>query len=243
MNPHFAALMRATVVRGRERWREKCSVEHSVECVSLICTQDARQTLSAPPSPGAYYNAQVGSPTCGGGLGRGVVRLATLSPTSHDPHPQPLPTRGRGAHRSRGKLWINTTGTRCSLALAAALAVGAAIPAGAQQTTPIGVSYQPALYWSLPYYIASEKGWWKEAGLEPQFSTFPSGAPQMAAAGSKSWDVGGTGSAPATLGAQRFDILTIGITNDESTGNALMTRKGETEAVRNRASPRASRCC
>ena len=61
--------------------------------------------------------------------------------------------------------------------------------------------------------------------LEPVFSTFPSGAPQMAAAASKSWDVGGTGSAPATLGAQRFDILTIGITNDESTGNALMARK------------------
>jgi ABC-type nitrate/sulfonate/bicarbonate transport system substrate-binding protein len=86
------------------------------------------------------------------------------------------------------------------------------------------VSYQPALYWSLPYYIASEKGWRKEAGLEPQFSTFPSGAPQMAAAGSKSWDVGGTGSAPATLGAQRFDILTIGITNDESMSNAVMVR-------------------
>jgi hypothetical protein len=41
--------------------------------------------------------------------------------------------------------------TIANLALAAALAVGAAIPAGAQQTTPIGVSYQPALYWSLPY--------------------------------------------------------------------------------------------
>ena len=25
----------------------------------------------------------------------------------------------------------------------------------------IKVSYQPALYWSLPYYIASEKGWWE----------------------------------------------------------------------------------
>jgi ABC-type nitrate/sulfonate/bicarbonate transport system substrate-binding protein len=119
-----------------------------------------------------------------------------------------------------------------SLAAAAALLIDAAIAVNAQQSTPIGVSYQPALYWSLPYYIASEKGWWKEAGLDPQFSTFPSGAPQMAAAGSKSWDVGGTGSAPATLGAQRFDILTIGITNDESTGNALMTRKNETDAIR-----------
>jgi len=122
--------------------------------------------------------------------------------------------------------------TFVSLAAAGALVAGTALPVRAQQTTPIGVSYQPALYWSLPYYIASEKGWWKEAGLAPSFSTFPSGAPQMAAAGSKSWDVGGTGSAPATLGAQRFDILTIGITNDESTGNAVMARKNEADAIR-----------
>jgi ABC-type nitrate/sulfonate/bicarbonate transport system substrate-binding protein len=112
-----------------------------------------------------------------------------------------------------------------------ALAAGAAMPADAQQMTTIGVSYQPALYWSLPYYVASQKSWWKEVGLDPQFSTFPSGAPQMAAAGSKSWDIGGTGSAPATLGAQRFDILTIGITNDESTANAVMARKDQAEAI------------
>jgi NitT/TauT family transport system substrate-binding protein len=115
------------------------------------------------------------------------------------------------------------------------LALVAAFPAGlkAQQLTSIGVSYQPAVYWALPYYLASEKGWWKEVGLEPQFSTFPSGAPQMAAAASKSWDVGGAGSAPATLGAQRFDILTIGITNDESVGNALMARKNEADGIKN----------
>ena len=118
-----------------------------------------------------------------------------------------------------------------TIAAAWALVAGSAISAAAQEAA-IGVSYQPALYWSLPYYIASQKGWWKEVGLDPQFSTFPSGAPQMAAAGSKSWDVGGTGSAPATLGAQRFDILTIGITNDESTGNAVMARKDEADAIR-----------
>ena len=116
-------------------------------------------------------------------------------------------------------------------ALVAAFALGLLTPASAQQTTPIKVSYQPALYWSLPYYIATEKGWWKEVGLEPSFTTFPSGAPQMAAAASKSWDVGGTGSAPATLGAKRFDILTIGITNDESAGNAVLARKDEADAI------------
>ena len=86
----------------------------------------------------------------------------------------------------------------------------------------IKVSYQPALYWSLPFYVASEKGWWGELGLKPVFSTFPAGVPQIAASASKSWDVGGTGSVPAVLGAARYNLLTIGLTNDESVGNALM---------------------
>jgi NitT/TauT family transport system substrate-binding protein len=86
----------------------------------------------------------------------------------------------------------------------------------------IKVSYQPALYWSLPYYIASEKGWWQELGLKPTYSIFPAGVPQIAASAAKSWDVGGTGSVPAVLGAARYNLLTIGITNDESVGNALL---------------------
>lgn len=117
------------------------------------------------------------------------------------------------------------------LALVGAFSLGSGIatPATAER---IGVSYQPALYWSLPYYIASEKGWWQEMELEPEFSTFPSGAPQMAAAAAGSWDVGGTGSAPAVLGAGRFNIVTLGITNDESAGNALLARGEDAEAIK-----------
>jgi ABC-type nitrate/sulfonate/bicarbonate transport system substrate-binding protein len=101
-----------------------------------------------------------------------------------------------------------------------ALAALAAAPAFAQ--TEIKVSYQPALYWSLPFYVATEKGWWGELGLKPVFSTFPAGVPQIAASAAKSWDVGGTGSVPAVLGAARYNLLTIGLTNDESQGNALL---------------------
>jgi ABC-type nitrate/sulfonate/bicarbonate transport system substrate-binding protein len=107
--------------------------------------------------------------------------------------------------------------------LAASLFVGGG--ACAQQLTEIKVSYQPALYWALPFHIATEKGWWAEVGLKPVFSTFPAGVPQIAAAASKSWDVGGTGSVPAVLGHVRFGIKTIGVTNDESAGNALLVRK------------------
>jgi ABC-type nitrate/sulfonate/bicarbonate transport system substrate-binding protein len=108
--------------------------------------------------------------------------------------------------------------------VAAALAALAISGAHAQAAEEIKVSYQPALYWALPFYIATEKNWWGELGLKPAFSTFPAGVPQIAASASKSWDVGGTGSVPAVLGAVRFNLLTIGITNDESQGNALLVR-------------------
>jgi NitT/TauT family transport system substrate-binding protein len=109
--------------------------------------------------------------------------------------------------------------------------------AGAFAQTVMKISYQPALYWSLPFYVANEKGWYAELGLKPEFSTFPAGVPQIAASASKSWDVGGAGSVPAVLGAVRYNLLTIGITNDESYANALLAT-GKTAAgfVKNPAS-------
>lgn len=115
------------------------------------------------------------------------------------------------------------------LGIAAALAVPTS-PARAQAA--IGVSYQPSLYWALPFHYATVKGWWKDVGLTPNFTTFPAGAPQIAASAAKSWDVGGTGSVPAVLGAVRFSIMTIGITNDESKANAMMVRGDKFDAIK-----------
>lgn len=107
------------------------------------------------------------------------------------------------------------------LAVAAIVGIVSAARA-ANSLETINVSYQPTNYWALPFVLATKKGWWQKVGLQPKFTTFPAGAPQVAAAASGSWDVGGTGSVPAVLGAARYDILTIGITNDESATNALM---------------------
>ena len=106
--------------------------------------------------------------------------------------------------------------------LLCAIAIAALATFAHAQVTEIKVSYQPALYWALPFYVADQQGWWAELGLKATFSTFPAGVPQIAASASKSWDVGGTGSVPAVLGAARFNLLTIGLTNDESAGNALV---------------------
>jgi ABC-type nitrate/sulfonate/bicarbonate transport system substrate-binding protein len=118
------------------------------------------------------------------------------------------------------------------LCIAVATGAGGLVSARAQAADAIKVSYQPAVYWALPYYVATEKKFWAGAGLEPEFSTFPAGAPQVAAAQAKSWDVGGLGSVPAVLGAARFGLITIGITNDESKANVLMVRGDKFDAVK-----------
>jgi NitT/TauT family transport system substrate-binding protein len=108
----------------------------------------------------------------------------------------------------------------------------------AQAPTKINISVQPALFSLFPIFLGTEKGWWKEVGLDPSFSSFPAGPPQIAAAAAKTWDVGGTGSAPGVLGAVRFNIKTIGITNDESATNALMARPADAAEIK--ANPAAA---
>lgn len=95
-------------------------------------------------------------------------------------------------------------------------------PAVAASPAKIIVSYQPANYWALPFYLATKMGWWKDVGLNATYVKFPSGMPQMASAAAGSWDVGATGSVPAVFGAARFNVLTIGVDNDESATNDMV---------------------
>lgn len=115
-----------------------------------------------------------------------------------------------------------------------AITLALVVSAAAQTSAPIriNISLQPALYSMFPIFLATEKGWWREVGLEPTFSSFPAGPPQVAAAAARTWDVGATGSAPGVLGAARFEIRTIGLTNDESATNTLMARAADVAAIR-----------
>jgi ABC-type nitrate/sulfonate/bicarbonate transport system substrate-binding protein len=99
------------------------------------------------------------------------------------------------------------------------LHLGAAPIAVAQ--TPITISMQPTIYWAFPMYLATEKGWWAEVGLAPKFVVYAAGLPQVNAVAEKAWDVGGTGSVPGMIGADKYQLEIIGITNDESATNAL----------------------
>ena len=129
--------------------------------------------------------------------------------------------------------------TVTALALAASII---AQPSLAQTPQRINISTQPALYSMFPLHLATEQGWWRQMGLEPSFSSFPAGPPQIAAAAAGTWDVGITGSAPGVLGAARFNIRTIAISNDESATNTLMVRAADLPGIRaNPASLRGQR--
>lgn len=92
----------------------------------------------------------------------------------------------------------------------------------------IRISQQPQR-WGLEWFIASEKGWWKEVGLKPTMVMFSSGAPQVAAGASGAWDVGGGGNIPSLLGAARYGLQTIGIADDEAAIISIMATKDKAD--------------
>ncbi|HEV7414809.1 MAG TPA: ABC transporter substrate-binding protein [Tianweitania sediminis] len=112
-----------------------------------------------------------------------------------------------------------------------ASAVSFGLPASAQEPKPISISYQPAIY-GLGIEIATQQGWWKEIGLEPTFTMFPSGAPQIAAAAAGAWDVGLLGAPPAVLGAVRMQLKTIALATEEGNANVVLARADEVEAIK-----------
>ena len=121
--------------------------------------------------------------------------------------------------------------------LLATLAV--ATPSSAQTSQPAGslttirVAQQPQR-WGLEWYIATEKGWWKEVGLQPEMSTFSSGAVEIGAGASGSWDVGGAGNVPSILGASKYGLVTIGIADGEAAIITIMaTREKADEYLKN----------
>ncbi len=119
-----------------------------------------------------------------------------------------------------------------SIALSiSAFNASAQAPAQTPALTPIRISYQPA-FWGVTFEIATEKGWWKEAGLAPTFTMFASGAPQIAAGAAGDWDFGGLGGPPAVLGAVRYGLQTIGLAAEESGANAVIARKDQIAAIR-----------
>ncbi|TMS58737.1 myristoyl transferase [Imbroritus primus] len=117
-----------------------------------------------------------------------------------------------------------------SSVLAAAFSAPAvAAPGDDKAPVKIRIAQQPQR-WGLEWYIATQKGWWKQVGLDPVMSTFSSGAPEIAAGASGSWDVGGAGNIPSVLGASRYGLQTIGLADGEAAIISIMATKDKADA-------------
>lgn len=73
-------------------------------------------------------------------------------------------------------------------------------------------------------WLAHEKGWDKEEGIDLEINYFNSGMDIVNALPSGSWVVAGNGAIPGVYGGLRYDTYVIAIGNDESYTNGVLVR-------------------
>lgn len=105
-----------------------------------------------------------------------------------------------------------------ALALAAMMLLCAVGSAGAEASgglEPLTISVHPSGH-GLPAYIALEKGWFEEAGLDVEMLVYISAAPQMEAYNAGAWELGTTGFGGIVLGVAKNDFQIIGASIDDA---------------------------
>lgn len=94
-------------------------------------------------------------------------------------------------------------------------------PAG--EPEKVTISVHPSGH-GLPAYIAQEKGWFEEEGLEVETLVYISAPPQMEAYASGAWEIGTTGFGGIILGVAKNDLKVIGVSIDDATVMGLWAR-------------------
>ena len=104
-----------------------------------------------------------------------------------------------------------------------ALGVLAAGPAGAQgAATPLEFNYGYTTADHVNLYVAQDLGLFEKAGLKPNFYTFQSGAPLLAALKSESLDVVTAGLGFAFALGQKIPVTMLFWNSNDSTGEGLV---------------------
>lgn len=108
------------------------------------------------------------------------------------------------------------------LALAVLLVVSFT-PVQAQAPVKLKTCWMPEHETFFPW-LAKQKGWDKEEGLDLELLFFDSGMAQMEALPAKQWVLGATGGVPMVVGAMRYNAYMVGLGNDESITNNVYVR-------------------
>jgi NitT/TauT family transport system substrate-binding protein len=106
---------------------------------------------------------------------------------------------------------------------------GQSAPQEAPDLNPIQVGYIPILGFA-PFFVAAEKGYFEEQGLEVELQSFRSGGPMIAPLSTGQIDVGGGESGTALFNAinQDFDVIVTGALASQPPGYGavpLLVRK------------------
>jgi sulfonate transport system substrate-binding protein len=80
---------------------------------------------------------------------------------------------------------------------------------GEKALTKLSISHHPALH-GVPAYVAIEKGFFKDAGLDVDMTIYLTGASQMEALPSGSWSLGGGGATAGVVGTIGYDVQILG---------------------------------
>ena len=105
----------------------------------------------------------------------------------------------------------------------AAVLVFSFTPAQAQAPMKLKTCWMPEFETFLPW-LAKQKGWDTQEGLDLELLFFDSGMAQMEALPAKQWVLGATGGVPQVVGALRYGAYEFGLGDDESITNNVYVR-------------------
>lgn len=92
-----------------------------------------------------------------------------------------------------------------------------------EEPEKLTISVHPSGH-GLPAYIAEEKGWFDEAGLDVEMLVYISAPPQIEAYSSGAWEIGTTGFGGIILGVAKNDLKVIGVSIDDATVMGLWAK-------------------
>lgn len=93
----------------------------------------------------------------------------------------------------------------------------------AQAPMKLKTCWMPEFETFLPW-LAHQRGWDKEEGLDLELVFFDTGMGQLEALPAKQWVLGSTGGVPMVIGALRHDAYEVGLADDESITNNVYVR-------------------